>query len=245
MAGLIDSYTGLITSQHQDKPRYMATVAALLKHSEDLFNVAIYVDDEFDVDLAEGVQLDRLGEIVGAKRMLPFKPWGDLPQRLPDTAYRALIKSKIAQNVWKGGIEDLEEIWLRLFGTKISIQDNQDMTIDVYIDGITDEMTRVLVYYGLLVPKPQSVRLNATLRVRHDNSYYTALAQSSFKHICIGPKVMEDTAIEVEVFMGTSQSSFKRVRIGPRAMGDTHITARVHTATALISTHRKVAIKYE
>ena len=42
---LIDSYRDLITSQHRGKPNYMATVTALLKHSEDIFSLGIYFYD--------------------------------------------------------------------------------------------------------------------------------------------------------------------------------------------------------
>lgn len=160
MAGLIDNYTDLITSQHQNKPKFMATVGALLKHSEDIFNLAIYIDDEMDVDNAVGVQEDILGEIVQASRTLNFQPDKNLSPILDNTSYRNLLKAKIAQNMWDGGIEDLKERWRNLFGKGIIIQDNQDMTIDVVVVGFEDELTKQMILNGLIVPKPQSVGVN-------------------------------------------------------------------------------------
>lgn len=160
MAGLIDSYTGLITSQHQDKPRYMETVATLLKHSDDMFNLAIYLDDEFVVDEAVGNQEDVLGVIVDANRTLNFQPDKMLSPILDNQSYRNLIKAKIAQNMWKGGIADLKEVWDSLLGKGIIIQDNQDMTIDVVVIGFDDELTKQMILNGLIVPKPQSVGVN-------------------------------------------------------------------------------------
>lgn len=157
---LASAYLDLITSQHRGKPRYEATVAAVLKHTTDIYACAVYLDDYFDVDEAIGKQLDVLGEIVGAKRTLNFQPRGNLSPVLEDPAYRNLIKAKIAQNLWKGGIDDLYGTWLNLFGNGIVIEDKQDMTITVVVIGMDDEITQEMIMEGLIVPKPQSVRVN-------------------------------------------------------------------------------------
>lgn len=157
---LKDSYMNLITSQHRNKPKYDAMLSNLLQYSEDIFSLAVYFDDEFDLDLAEGVQLDILGHIVGQSRIVDFQPDKGLSPVLDDYAYRNLLKAKIAKNMWKGKVEDLREIWLNLFGKPIIIQDNQDMTIDVVVVGISDQMTKNLIQKGYIVPKPQSVGLN-------------------------------------------------------------------------------------
>lgn len=157
---LKDSYMGLITSQHRNKPKYEAMLSKLLQYNEDIFSLAVYFDDEFDLDLAEGAQLDILGKIVGQSRTVDFQPDKGLSSILDDYVYRNLLKAKIAKNMWKGKIEDLREIWLNLFGKPIIIQDNQDMTIDVVVVGISDQMTKNLIQKGYIVPKPQSVGAN-------------------------------------------------------------------------------------
>lgn len=157
---LKDRYLNLISSQHRDKPKYMATLSALLQSNEDNFAVGVYLDDEFDLDNAIGVQQDILGEIVGQSRTVDFQPDRGLSPVLDNYAYLNLLRAKIAKNMWKGGIADLREIWLTLFGNPIIIQDNQDMTIDVVIVGIFDQMTKNLIQKGYIVPKPQSVSIN-------------------------------------------------------------------------------------
>lgn len=157
---LKDSYMNLVTSQHRDKPKFSAMLSALLQPSEDIFSVAVYLDDEFDLDIATGKQQDILGEIVGQSRTVDFQPDRGLSPVLDNYVYKNLLKAKIAKNMWKGRIEDLRDIWLNLFGKPIVIQDNQDMTIDVVVVGFNDQMTKNLIQKGYIVPKPQSVGVN-------------------------------------------------------------------------------------
>ena len=158
---LLDSYLNLITSQHKTRNKYMATVKALLSHSDDIFNCAVYFDDEFDLDLSTGNQENILGSIAGVDRTLDFQPDKGLSPVLDNFAYRNLIRSKIAQNMWKGGTLDLNDLWNELFGEGIIIQDNQDMTIDVVVIGDEfDQITKNMIKKGYIVPKPQSVGVN-------------------------------------------------------------------------------------
>lgn len=157
---VMDSYLDLITSQHRGCGKFMRTVAALLLPSDDVFALAVYLDDEFDLDSATGVQEDVLGEFVGAHRTLPYQPDKGLSPVLDNEAYRNLLRAQIAKNQWKGGIYDIKELWNTLFGKGILIQDNQDMSIDVLTIGIDDQITREMVKQGLIIPKPQGVRVN-------------------------------------------------------------------------------------
>lgn len=157
---LMDEYLGLVTSQHRVHEKFMRTVTALLTPSDDIFALAIELDDEFDIDHATGVQEDVLGEFVGAERTLPYQPRKGISPELDNAAYRKLLLAKIAKNQWKGGIYDIKELWNALFGKGIIIQDNQDMSIDVLAIGVNDQITKEMVQQGLIVPKPQGVRVN-------------------------------------------------------------------------------------
>ena len=157
---LMSSYQDLITSQHRGKPKYLATVTALLKYTDDIFKTAIYLDDEFDLEEAVGDQEEVIGAIVGADRVLPFQPDKELSPILDNEAYRILIKSKIASNLWQGGIQDLKDTWRQLFEKTIIIQDNQDMTIDVVAVGFNEQIIKEMIQKGMIVPKPQSVGIN-------------------------------------------------------------------------------------
>lgn len=157
---VIDTYLDLITSQHRGRERFMRVVEILLRTSDDIFEAAIYLDDEYDLDNATGVQEDVLGEFVGVQRTLPYQPDKGISPVLDNEAYRNLLRAQIAKNQWKGGIYDIKELWNSLFGNGIIIQDNQDMTIDVLTIGIYDQITKEMVRQGLIVPKPQGVRVN-------------------------------------------------------------------------------------
>ena len=157
---LYEKYRHLITSQHQGKPRYMATLKAILEQSDPIYEIGVFLDDSFDLDNAGGRQEDVLGVITGVERVLPFQPDKGLSPVLDNVAYRTLLRSKIARNVWKGGAEDLKETWNTLFGQGIVIQDNQDMTIDVVTVGLDSQIVQDMIKNGLIVPKPQSVAVN-------------------------------------------------------------------------------------
>lgn len=157
---LMDEYLGLVTSQHRVRDKFMQTVKVLLTASDEIFALAVSMDDEFDIDHATGVQEDILGEFVGAERTLPYQPRKGISPELDNAAYRKLLLAKIAKNQWKGGIYDIKELWNALFGKGIIIQDNQDMSIDVLAIGINDQITKEMVQQGLIVPKPQGVRVN-------------------------------------------------------------------------------------
>ena len=157
---LADEYLDLITSQHRVREKFMQMVKALLTASDEIFALAVSMDDEFDIDYATGAQEDILGEFVGAERTLPYQPEKGVSPELDNSAYRKLLLAKIAKNQWKGGIYDIKELWNALFGKGIIIQDNQDMSIDVLAIGINDQITKEIVQQGLIVPKPQGVHVN-------------------------------------------------------------------------------------
>ena len=157
---IMDSYVNLITSQHRGREKFVRTVEALLTPSEDIFSLAVYLDDEYDLDYATGAQEDTLGVLVGANRVLKYQPEKGVSPVLDNAAYRNLLRARIAKNLWKGGIYDIKELWNTLFGKGIIIQDNQDMTIDVLTIGIYDQITKEMVKQGLIIPKPQGVRMN-------------------------------------------------------------------------------------
>lgn len=69
MADITD-YTGLITSEHADKPKFAAMVAGALQPVVDLQNLMATFPAAYDVDDAIGAQLDVVGEWVGRTRDL-------------------------------------------------------------------------------------------------------------------------------------------------------------------------------
>lgn len=183
----ITYYLGLITSQYRNSPKFLAFLRAKLKVWMDIaacaelikyyysLNPHLYADIaadtgesiEADTGLvlaasmqAEGVQLDVLGSIVGAKRRLNFDPGSGLSAVLDDDAYRLLVKAKIGINHWDGKVDSLQPLWATLFPRgRIVVQDNGNMTMTVILFGEFSDISISLITHGLIVPKPQGVRI--------------------------------------------------------------------------------------
>jgi hypothetical protein len=61
-----------IATQYTESQRFLAYVRALLDSSAELEAVLQKVAEQSDIDIAEGVNLDVIGEIVGVSRILPY-----------------------------------------------------------------------------------------------------------------------------------------------------------------------------
>ncbi|CAB4150068.1 Protein of unknown function DUF2612 [uncultured Caudovirales phage] len=178
-------YLNLITSQHRDKPKFLATVdlnTAVQRRVQDLL---ASMPEKFDVDNAVGQQLDVIGQWVGISRNVAipvdgvyfswdgsefvgweFGVWQDNLQpatisTLPDDVYRTLIRAKIAANRWDGTTEGAYEVWDAVFpNLTILIQDNQNMSYGLIIQGgIIDSLTLALLTGGYIPLKPEGVRV--------------------------------------------------------------------------------------
>lgn len=175
----IDSYLNNITSQHRDKPKFIAWLSAHLNIIDDIYNVLKGMNEAFDIDNAIGAQLDTLGVIIGRERALTFQPLNEFNPVLTDEYYRLVLKAKIAFNMWDGTIPSMYEIWNNIFGndTDLSLQlkDNQDMSFNAYITGYTDQIQQDLIQHGYIIPKPQGVRVNYIGRSKIASNQYSAM----------------------------------------------------------------------
>jgi hypothetical protein len=184
-----NKYTELITSEHNQRPKYMAMVEAVTEPVADLQAFLKSIPGYFDLDTAIGVQLDILGEWIGRSRKVKvpiagvyfsfddtatvgwdsgvwkgeFDPDSGLVE-LPDDSYRLLLKAKVAANRWDGTIPSAYDIWEEAFantGALIIIQDNQDMSMVVGIAGATlDIVSQTILTQGYIPLKPEGVRIN-------------------------------------------------------------------------------------
>jgi hypothetical protein len=184
MANLTD-YTSLITSEHADKPKFMAMVSLLGQWAVDRRKLLASIPALYDIDIAVGQQLDRVGEWVGISRNLslpltgvyfsldtsslgfdqgswkgPFDPSTGLVA-LPDYQYRILLYATIAANNWDGTVPSAYTAWNTIFqplGYSILIQDGQDMTMSVVLVGpAPDAVTLALFTGGYLNLRPAGV----------------------------------------------------------------------------------------
>ncbi len=185
MPALAD-YLDKITALHRDKPRFVASVTALLQPLLDLQGVLAQIPADYDLDAAIGEQLDAVGIWVGRSRQVetplenvyfsfdeeglgwsqavwkgPFDPLSGLVF-LPDDSYRVLLKAKIAANTWDGTSAKAAEAFTILLadkpGTMLVIDDNHDMTMFIGLSGVLpDVVTQAIITKGYLPLKPVGV----------------------------------------------------------------------------------------
>jgi hypothetical protein len=157
----IDYYKNLITSEHRDKPKFMAWLTAVLQVFIDVQTCAESLSEAFDVDHAVGVQLDIVGAQIGAKRTVSFQPTGSVSPVLDDDTYRILIKATIARNHWDGKMASFLTAWEGIFpGGRIRVQDNLDMSVDVTLSGVFTSIVQDLISHDMIVPRPEGVKVN-------------------------------------------------------------------------------------
>lgn len=85
----------------------------------------------------------------------------DMPL-VTDHVYRIMIKARIIQNIWKGNVLDLYEMWDNLFPDNqgLQIQDLQDMSFNIVLLGEYSKLMQELIIHGYIIPKPEGVRIN-------------------------------------------------------------------------------------
>lgn len=181
-----DRYTDLITSEHQDKPNFAAVLAAILRPVADIVDTIGSLPATFDIDEAQGNQLDIIGLWVGVSRQLneplagvyfsfdtiglgfdegvwqgQFDPTSGLVS-LPDDAYRALLYATIGANQWDGSIPGAYAVWQQLFGSseRVLIQDFGDMSmLMALMDKSPNATINALFTTGVIRLKPAGVQL--------------------------------------------------------------------------------------
>lgn len=183
----ISAYLALVPSANQ-KPKFLAVVAALVQPFADMQALVSQMPFPiFDLDEAEGEQLDMLGEWIGVTRDLevpltnvffsfdtaglgfdegvwesPFTPSDGLEQ-LPDAQYLLVLKMKILNNSWDGSLQGAYTIIDLLFaGSAFTpfIKDNGDMTMEMGLSvGLVDPISFALLTQGYLDLRPSTVQM--------------------------------------------------------------------------------------
>lgn len=159
----IQEYLSLVTSEHANKPNFIAWLTAILSMVNDTNTCAASITGAFDLGSAVGVQLDAIGAVVGVSRTVDFQPSAGVSPVLDDPTYLIAIKGRIAMNQWDGTITGIQEIWQSLFpNIYLILKDNQDMSMNALVIGLTSSIQQDLVTNGYIVPKPEGVSINYT-----------------------------------------------------------------------------------
>lgn len=180
----MSEYTDLITPEHAEKPKFFALVDMSTSAISSIRDLQLSYIDTYDLDSAEGAQLDVIGLWVGISRNVavpisgvyfsfdtvglgfdqgvwkgPFDPDTGITS-LPDDTYRILIRAKIGANRWDGSMAGWKAIIDQVFPpeTGIFAQDNGDMTMTVVIAGTPPSALFVALLTGGYLPlKPEAI----------------------------------------------------------------------------------------
>lgn len=183
----VQDYLNLITSEHSAQPNFEGVVSLGVGAQVQVENLVGSLIDALDIDKNPyGFFLDIIGTWVGVSRIIanPFSgiffTWDNVDANgwdygiwqspsspsaivsLPDDIYLTLIRARIAANHWDGTTTGAYDIWRILFpNLNLLIQDNQDMSIAVGIQGtVPDSLTLALLVGGYLPLKPEGVHIN-------------------------------------------------------------------------------------
>lgn len=194
-----DDYTTLVTSEYKQLKipdsngapivsNFVKMIAQDVQGYVDTINLLRSFSKLFDIDQAQGQQLDMIGVWVGISRNIQIPltgvyfafdttavgfdqgTWfgiGDSTSgltRLSDGDYLILLKAKIASNHWDGTIPGAYAIWAIVFqfsGFSLVIQDGQDMTMAIIIIGnVTSAVTLSLITNGYIALRPAGVLIS-------------------------------------------------------------------------------------
>lgn len=187
--GDTDPYTSRITSEHNQKPKFMTTVQNVVQSFADNIAVMNTMPGLFDLDVAVGNQEDIIGQWIGVTRSVAVPLTGvyftlDDPSlgfdsgtwfsafnpitgivTLNDEAYRTLLRARVANNQWDGTIPGAYDVWNAAFegtGIGILIQDLGTMHMIMALTGpVPDAVTLALFTGGYLSVDPAGVQIDA------------------------------------------------------------------------------------
>lgn len=157
---LIDYYKDLLIIQYRNKPKARATIDALVKNVI-MNQLGQQLYDAFDVDQAEGVQLDVIGKYVGVSR---YNNGFSGPVTLNDSDFKALINFASIKNNAPSSLGEIQKLINDYFGEDILLFDTQNMQMSYMIDSSLGsvELVQVIVVEDLL-PVPMGVQLTSII----------------------------------------------------------------------------------
>lgn len=154
---LLQYYSDLLILQYHDKPKAIATIQLFVKQfiADGLF---MDILNSYDLDTAVGVQLDRLGNLVGCPRYVVGVGV------LTDDEYRLLIKFKIVLNSLSAKEKNIDNSLFANFQTDFIAINEKNMSMSFVV---AEDLNRVLkaVLQLSYLPLPLGVGLSNLIQV--------------------------------------------------------------------------------
>jgi hypothetical protein len=117
-----------LIGQYQGRPRLQAFIEAFSDRAQEIEDMFWDLLTKRLLDVATGVHLDNLGDIVGQNR-----------QGLGDADYRQFIRARIKTNRANGKIEELIQIALLIFGSteRIGLREYYPHALTIEVNGVS------------------------------------------------------------------------------------------------------------
>lgn len=157
-------YSNLLILQYNGKPKAKATIEATTSLLPD--QLILDVINGFNIETAQGKQLDILGKYVGVDR---FYVENNQSQLLSDEDYRILIKLKAICNTSNLSEKAIENSLYSFFGNTIRMDTTENMEMTYFVPLHKTAIIQAAIQKGVL-PRPMGVRCSYI--IEYDKKFY-------------------------------------------------------------------------
>jgi hypothetical protein len=162
-------YANLLILQYLNQPKAKAQVQAMILPVA-MDQLPDAVQNAYNIETAEGVQLDVLGDYVGVSRN-GYTLNG--PITLDDSDFRTLMKMVVIKNNSGSSLATIQSLLAANFPGQIFVSDNQSMGLSyVLIESLgTSDLLEILATGGYL-PAPMGVQVSVTIVPDHTDPFF-------------------------------------------------------------------------
>ena len=139
-----------LLQQYKDKPVIKALIESFVEQVQFIEDALTDLNDNRSINTAIGVQLDRLGDILGIDR-----------NGLSDEDYRARLKIKIVQNISNGEPDRLINVYSFLLGaTQVQFQEHYPASMALMANAEVTAGQETLIYREIQNIAPAGARVD-------------------------------------------------------------------------------------
>jgi hypothetical protein len=162
-------YADLLIKQYAGKPRAYATIEALTQEAV-VNQLPVAVQNAYDLNTAEGVQLDVIGKYVGITR---YGTDFSGPISLSDSDFRQLIKFAIIRNNGGSSLYDIQKLISVFFPGDFLVFDFKNMQMSYFFSTAigSAQLAEMILIQGLL-PKPMGVGIGSVIYAPYVNQFF-------------------------------------------------------------------------